>query len=77
MSDAKPAETARTSREKARLAAAGVAAALAVLFALLNLERVDVNWVLGTFRTPLIVLIAVVFALGLGAGLLVGRRRKG
>lgn len=66
----------RSKRDTARLAAAGVAGTLAVLFALFNLDRVDVNWILGTFRTPLIVVIVVSFALGLGAGLLVARRRS-
>lgn len=75
MDDAKPVETSRSNRDKARLIGAGLAATLAVLFALFNLERVDVNWIFGTVRTPLIVLIAVVFALGLGAGLLLARRR--
>ena len=59
-----------------RLIGAALAAALAVLFAVFNLDSVDVNWIFGTFSTPLIVLIAVVFALGLGVGLLVGRRHS-
>lgn len=75
MNDIKPVKT-RTSRDQARLVGAGLAVAIAVLFAVLNLDRVDVNWIFGTVRTPLIVLIAVVFALGLGAGLLLARRRS-
>ncbi|MBF6619685.1 MAG: hypothetical protein ITG02_05580 [Patulibacter sp.] len=75
MSDSPPVEATRSNRDKVRLVGAGLAATLAVLFALFNLDRVDVNWIFGTVRTPLIVLIAVVFALGLGAGLLLARRR--
>ena len=52
-------------------------AALAVLFAVLNFDEVSVNWVLGTWETPLIVVIAVSFLLGAGAGLLIARRRSG
>ncbi len=75
MDDTRPVEVTRSNREKARLVGAALAAALAVLFAVLNLDRVDVNWIFGTISTPLIVLIAVVFALGFVAGLLLGRRR--
>jgi uncharacterized integral membrane protein len=62
-------------RQRAQLIAAGVAVALAVVFALFNLKRVRVDWIFGSFQTPLIVVIVVTFALGLGAGLLVARRR--
>ena len=48
---------------------------LAALFAVLNFDKVDVNWLLGTWSTPLIVDIAISFLLGAGVGLLVGRRR--
>jgi uncharacterized integral membrane protein len=64
-----------TPRDRARQVLAGGALLLAVLFALFNLDGVKINWVFGTFRTPLIVAIVVVFALGLGAGLLIARRR--
>jgi uncharacterized integral membrane protein len=75
MSDGKPVESSRSTRDNARLIGAGLAATLAVLFALFNLDKVKVNWIFGTVQTPLIVLIVVVFALGLGAGLLLARRR--
>jgi uncharacterized integral membrane protein len=48
---------------------------LGVLFALLNTDEVDVNWLLGTWSTPLIVVIAVSMLIGTGLGLLVARRR--
>lgn len=76
MNDAKPVESSRSTRDQARLIGAGLAVAIAVLFAVLNLDKVKVNWIFGTVQTPLIVLIAVVFALGLGAGLLLARRRS-
>jgi uncharacterized integral membrane protein len=47
---------------------------LATLFAVLNLDKVSVNWIVGTWRTPLIVVIAVSMLIGAGAGLLIGRR---
>lgn len=76
MNDIKPVKTTRSNRDQARLIGAGLAVAIAVLFAVLNLDKVKVNWIFGTVQTPLIVLIAVVFALGLGAGLLLARRRS-
>jgi uncharacterized integral membrane protein len=62
-------------RQRARTVAALGLGALGVLFAVLNLDEVDVNWVLGTWSTPLILVIAISFLLGAGTGLLVGRRR--
>ena len=51
------------------LAGAGVALAVA------NLDEVDVNWLLGTWETPLIVVIALSMLAGAGLGMLVSRRR--
>jgi uncharacterized integral membrane protein len=62
-------------RERARALAMFGLGGLAVLFAVLNFDKVDVNWLLGTWSTPLIVVIAISFLLGAGVGLLVGRRR--
>jgi uncharacterized integral membrane protein len=53
-----------------------VLAGLGVLFALLNTDEVDVNWLLGTWSTPLIVVIGVSMLIGAGLGLLVARRRS-
>ena len=66
-----PARRGRSSllaKENRRLLLGLVIGALAAVFAVLNLDEVDVNWVLGTWETPLIVVIAVSFALGAGAG---------
>lgn len=43
-----------------------VIGALVAAFAVLNLDEVEVNWLLGTWQTPLILVIAVAFLLGVG-----------
>ena len=60
--------------EKRQIAVVGLAA-LGGVFAVLNLDEVDVNWVLGTWQTPLIVVIALSMLIGAGLGILVSRRR--
>ena len=68
--------TPASRREQSRALAVLILAGVGVLFAVLNLDKVDVNWVLGTWSTPLILVIAISFLLGAGTGILVGRRRK-
>ena len=54
----------RSRRERGRT---GLLVALAVLFtvfAVLNVEKVSVNWIIGTTRTPLIIVIAVSLLVG-------------
>jgi len=51
------------------LAGAGVA------FAVVNLDEVKVNWLLGNWRTPLIVVIATSMLVGAALGFLGSRRR--
>jgi len=60
--------------EKRQIAALGLAA-LGVVFAAANLDEVKVNWILGTWRTPLIVVIALSMLVGSALGYLVSRRR--
>jgi uncharacterized integral membrane protein len=60
-------------RQVAVLVLAGVGG----VFAALNLDEVDVNWILGTWSTPLIVVIALSMLIGAGLGILVSRRRGG
>ena len=48
---------------------------IAALFSVLNLDEVEVNWVIGTWETPLIVVMAVNLVLGAGLGYFVARRR--
>ena len=45
------------------------------MFAAVNLDEVKVNWILGTWHTPLIVVIALSMVVGAGLGILVSRRR--
>jgi uncharacterized integral membrane protein len=48
-----------------------------VAFAVLNVDEVEVNWILGTWETPLIVVIALSMVVGAALGMLVSRRRRG
>ena len=52
-----------------------VLAGLGIAFAVANLDEVKVNWVLGTWQTPLIVVIALSMVIGAGLGFLAARRR--
>jgi uncharacterized integral membrane protein len=61
--------------EKRQLAVLGLAG-VGVAFAALNLDEVEVNWILGTWDTPLIVVIALSMIVGASLGLLVSRRRR-
>ena len=70
-------DASNASRMEKRTIAVAVLAGLGVLFAVLNLDDVKVNWLLGTWSTPLIVVIAVSFVIGSGVGFLVARRRPG
>lgn len=72
--DRKPA---RGRREQARTVTMVGLGGLGAAFAVLNVDEVDVNWILGTWSTPLIIVIAVSFLIGAGLGILVGRRRGG
>jgi uncharacterized integral membrane protein len=72
--DRKPA---RGRREQARTVAAVGLGGLGAVFAVLNIDEVDVNWVLGTWSTPLIIVIALSILVGAALGFLVGRRRGG
>jgi uncharacterized integral membrane protein len=65
----------RSRAEKVRLVAAGTLGGLTVAFALLNLNRVEVNWIFGTWETPLIVVIAISLLVGALFGYAAARRR--
>ena len=67
----------RPARANARLVAAMLLTALVTLFAVLNLERVEVNWLVGTRSTPLIVVIVLSAVLGALADRIVQRRARG
>lgn len=65
----------RSRSEQLRLGALGAALALAIIFAVLNLDRVRVNWIVTHSATPLIFVIAVSFVLGAIVGVSLWRRR--
>lgn len=51
-------------RARVRVAVAVVVTALVTLFAVVNLDQVSVNWIVGTWDTPLIVVIVLSAVLG-------------
>ena len=61
--------------EKRQVAGLALAAA-GITFAVVNLDEVKVNWILGTWETPLIVVIALSLVIGAGLGLLIARGRR-
>ena len=71
-----PGRTPAGRRERGRLIAAGVVGAVVAAFALLNLGNVKVHWLFATGRTPLIVVIALAFVLGMLVDRLVIRARR-
>ena len=50
--------------------------AFAILFAVVNLEEVEVDWIIGTWETPLVVVILLCLALGAGVGWVAARRHS-
>ena len=66
----------RSRRQQARLVVGLVLGGLGVAFAFLNLDEVSVNWIVGTWDTPLIVVIAVSVLVGAALGFVVGRQRR-
>jgi uncharacterized integral membrane protein len=69
-----PPEPKRSRREQARTAGMVVLAVLITLFAVLNLESVQVNWIFGTGEVPLIIVIVVSVLFGIVLTYLVDRR---
>jgi uncharacterized integral membrane protein len=77
---ASPDKSARPTREKARTGALVVLAVVATLFAVLNTESVQVNWILGSGHAPLIIVIVISLLAGLVLAYMadrLSRRRKG
>jgi uncharacterized integral membrane protein len=68
--------TSRGTRDQARLIGLGAIVLLAVLFAALNFDKVKVNWIIGTWETPLILVIAASVAVGWLLGSFSARRRR-
>ena len=71
-----PGRTPAERRQRARLISAGVLGAVVTAFALLNLDEVRVHWLVATARTPLIVVVALAFLLGMIVDRLVIRVRR-
>jgi uncharacterized integral membrane protein len=68
----KPDRTAGT-----RTAAAAILGGIAAVFAVINLDEVKVDWLVGSAQTPLILVIVLSMLLGAGLDrLLVRRKRK-
>lgn len=69
----------RSSRELARSGAMVVLAVLITLFAVLNVDQVKVDWIFGSGRAPLIVVIVISLLVGIAltyfAERLIRRRR--
>ena len=63
-------------RDRARLIAAAIAGALIAVFAVVNLNDVKVHWIFTTGQTPLILVIALSFVLGVIVDRLVIRARR-
>jgi uncharacterized integral membrane protein len=66
-------------RDRWRLILGIVIGVIATVFAFLNLDETEVNWIIGTWNTPVIVVIAVSFVIGVIADRVWGtvhRRRK-
>ncbi len=62
-------------KDRSRLIAAAILGGLAVVFGAINRHQVKVNWLFGTWETPLIVVIAVSFLAGAAIGVFATRRR--
>lgn len=72
-----PASTKADRKERNRRIAALVVGVIIVVFAIVNTDKVKVDWIVTSSSTPLIIVIAVSFLLGLAVGYLVrGRRAK-
>ncbi|MGB2711696.1 MAG: LapA family protein [Conexibacter sp.] len=75
-SETSPAARERSRSETARLAAVTILAIVATLFAVFNLDEVEVNLLLGTTQLPLILVIVACLAIGAAFGALMGRRGR-
>lgn len=63
-----------SSRRQARLIAAIVIVLLLVIFAILNVKAVTINFGLFAFKQPLIIVLIIMFLLGALVSWLMGRK---
>jgi uncharacterized integral membrane protein len=66
----------RGSRETARTVGSVALAILITLFAVFNLDEVKVNWVFGSGRAPLIIVIVISLLVGIVLSYVVERRPR-
>ncbi|MCL2768663.1 MAG: LapA family protein [Solirubrobacterales bacterium] len=66
----------RPRRESARTTVLVVVAVLITVFAVLNVKEVSVNWIVGSAKVPLIVVIVVSLAAGVVLGAFAAERRR-
>ncbi len=60
-----PGSEPRSKREMARTGGLILLAVLITLFAVLNLEKVEVNWIVGSGKAPLIIVIVISLLVGI------------
>jgi uncharacterized integral membrane protein len=70
----KPPQRPRSRKQQSRLLALGFILALAIVFAVVNLNDVRVDWIVTTSQTSLTVVIVVSFLFGGVIGALLHRR---
>jgi uncharacterized integral membrane protein len=63
-------------KDRARLTTALALGAVVAIFAVVNLDKVEVNWIIASWSPPLIVVIVLCLALGGITGYVAGRRRS-
>jgi uncharacterized integral membrane protein len=66
----------RINRERARTVAVGILAVLITLFAVLNSHEVHVDWIVGSGRAPLIIVIVISLLVGIVLTYFVERRSR-
>jgi len=66
----------RSRREQARTAGMVILAVLITLFAVLNTGSVEVNWIFGKSKAPLIIVIVISLLVGIVLTYLVERRNS-
>jgi uncharacterized integral membrane protein len=64
------------SKDRARLYAGALIGALLIAFAVLNLDDVKVHWIIGTWHTPLFVVIVIAFFCGVAVDRLILRAQR-